>query len=297
MSLTHPDIRPVSPADLRARAEAAGAHLPALMLSAERLATQVAPGAHGLRRAGPGEDFWQYRPASDSDGVRAIDWRRSGRSDQQFVRDREAQTAQTAAIWVSAGQGMNFAGAPERPTKSDRARLLALALAMLLLRGGEKVGLLGQPARAGRAQAERMAEALFAAPLSPVEGDTAPAGALRPQSRVVLIGDFLTDPAWLEGFLAHAAGMGVAGVVVQLLDPDEESFPYQGSVLFRSASGEMRHDSRDAGGLRGQYLARLAERRDWLRGRAEQAGWQFGHVSTGAAPGDALSWLWRVLGG
>ncbi|MFN3275542.1 MAG: DUF58 domain-containing protein [Paracoccus sp. (in: a-proteobacteria)] len=288
--------RPETPDDLRARAEAAGGHLPALILSAERLAAQVAPGAHGLRRAGPGEDFWQYRPASASDGMRSIDWRRSGRSDQQFVRDREAQTAQTAAIWVSGGQGMGFAGAPDRPQKSDRARLLALALAMLLLRGGEKVGLLGQPARAGRTQAERLAEALHGAPLEPGE-DAAPVAALRPQSRVVLIGDFLTDPDWLAAFLAHAAGMGVSGVVLQLLDPDEENFPYQGAVLFRSPSGTLSHDSRDAGGLRAAYLARLAERRDWLRARCDGAGWQFGHASTGAAPGVALAWLWRVLGG
>ena len=200
----------------------------------------IAPGAHGLRRSGPGEDFWQYRPAAQGDSARAIDWRRSARSDAQFVRDREAQTAQAVGLWISAGQGMGYSGAPDRPAKADRAHLLALALAMVLLRGGEKVGLLGQPARAGRVQADRL---------------------------------------------------------MQVLDPDEEAFPWSGAVLFRSLSGAVRHDSRDAGGLRDAYLARLAERRDWLRHRAMGAGWQFGHHSTGHPPATALSWLYQVLAG
>lgn len=287
---------PSGPEDLRARADAAGGHLPALILAADRLAAQVVPGAHGLRRAGPGEEFWQYRPAGSGDGIRAIDWRRSGRSDQQFVRDREAQTAQAAAIWISAGQGMGFAGGPDRPSKSDQGRLLGLALAMLMLRGGERVGMLGGAARSGRIQVEKLAEELHARPL--LAGDDTPqAEAIRPNSRVILIGDFLESVDWVQPFLSRAAGMGVRGVMLQLLDPDEEVFPYQGAVLFTSPSGGMRHGSRDAEGLRAQYLARLAARRDGLRAACQAAGWQFGHGTTGADPAVHLAWLWRILGG
>ncbi|MCG6112635.1 MAG: DUF58 domain-containing protein [Paracoccus sp.] len=281
----------VTPTDLRARAEAAAGHLPGLILSAERLAALVAPGAHGLRRAGPGEDFWQYRPAGVGDGARNIDWRRSGRSDTQFVRDREAQTAQSAALWLSRGPGMNFTGGPDRPTKAARGQVLALALGMLMLRGGEKVGLLGQPARAGRIQADRLAEAL--AMPAPDAGD-APAPALRPNLRVVILSDFLTDPAWVATLLAQAAGLGVTGLMIQILDPDEAHFPYDGAVEFRS--GTLRHDSRDAGGLRSAYLARLAERQGWLSEQAQRAGWGFGTHLTDADPAQALSWAWQALG-
>ncbi|TJZ82399.1 DUF58 domain-containing protein [Paracoccus hibiscisoli] len=289
MSVSPTDLR--GPSDLRARAEAAAGHLPGLILSAERLAALVAPGAHGLRRAGPGEDFWQYRPAGVGDGARSIDWRRSGRSDTQFVRDREAQTAQSAAIWLSRGAGMDFTGGPDRPTKAARGQVLALALGMLMLRGGEKVGLLGQPARAGRIQADRLAEAL--ATPAPDAGD-APAPALRPNLRVVILSDFLTDPAWVAALLAQAAGLGVTGLMIQILDPDEAHFPYDGAVEFRS--GSLRHDSRDAGGLRAAYLARLAERQAWLSEQAQRAGWGFGTHLTDADPAQALSWAWQALG-
>lgn len=281
----------LSPVDLRARAEAASGHLPGLILSAERLAAMVAPGAHGLRRAGPGEDFWQYRPATEGDTARSIDWRRSARSDAQFVRDREAQTAQSAAIWLSREPGMDFTGGGDRPAKSERGRLLALAVGMLMLRGGEKVALLGQPPRAGRLQAERLAEGL----VMPAH-DAAPAAGLRPQMRVVVLADFLTDTSWVRALLAQAAGLGTTGVLLQILDPDEATFPYEGAVEFRAPGGGTRHDSRDAGGLRRAYLQRLAERRDWLAAQVAQAGWQFGRHLTDADPAEALGWLWQVLG-
>ena len=179
---------------LRAGAEAASAALPALMLSAERLAASLTAGAHGQRRAGTGEDFWQYRPATQGDTARSIDWRRSARSDGQFVRDREAQVAQSAVLWVSAAAGMDFSGGADRPAKRDRAALLALALALGLLAGGERVALAGQPPRPGRMQADRIAEALVARAPLPADEDTPPAEALRPGQRIVLIDDFLGDP-------------------------------------------------------------------------------------------------------
>ncbi|WP_134682189.1 DUF58 domain-containing protein [Paracoccus ravus] len=286
-----------SAADLRARAEAASAGLPALMLSAERLAASLTSGLHGRRRAGIGEDFWQYRPAGPGDSARSIDWRRSARSDGQFVRDREAEIAQSAVIWVSAAAGMGFSGHAARPSKGARAEVLALALAMALLQGDERVGLAGEPARAGRMQGERIAEALVARTPQASDEDIPPAAALRPGQRVILFDDFLGDPEPVLAYLARAAGMGVVGAMLQVLDPDEEAFPYGGAVLFRSVSGALSHDTRDAGGLRAAYLARLAERRELLSRAAMGAGWHFGFHDTAMPPAQALLWLWSVLEG
>ena len=288
---------PQRPIDLRSRAEAAVGALPALVLSAERLAAMIAPGAHGLRRAGPGEDFWQFRPAHAGDTARSIDWRRSARSDAAFVRDREAQTAQSVSIWVSAGRGMDHAGAPGRPTKADRARLLAVALSVLLLRGGEKVALWGDVPRAGRGQAERIAERLLAAPAAATDADAPGFEPLRGGRRLVLIGDFLGDPAPHLALIARASGQGLRGAALQVLDPDEESFPFAGAVLFRSVSGAIRHDTRAAEGLREDYLAALSARRAVLRDGCARAGWQFGHHVTDQPPAQALLWLSQALGG
>lgn len=284
-------------AGLRARAEAVGGGLPALMLSAERLAASLTAGAHGQRRPGSGEDFWQYRPAHDGDSARSIDWRRSARSDGQFVRDREAQVAQSAVLWISAAAGMDYAGGADRPTKRARCDLLALAVALALLAGGERVALAGQPPRPGRVQADRIAEALVARATLPGDDDAPPAEALRPGQRVLLFDDCLGDPAPLLAYLDRAAAMGVRGALLQVLDPDEESFPFDGAVLFRSASGALSHDTRDAGGLRAAYLARLAERRELMGRAALAAGWHFGSHDTATPPATPALWLWSVLEG
>ncbi|KGJ06472.1 hypothetical protein IT41_02190 [Paracoccus halophilus] len=287
----------MTPEQLRASAQAASAGLPALMLSAERLAAALMAGAHGQRRPGRGEDFWQYRPATAGDTMRSIDWRRSARSDGEFVRDREAEVPQSAAIWVSAAAGMDYSGGGNRPAKRQRADLLALALAMALLAGGERVALAGDPPRSGRMQADRLAQSLVARAALEADDDAPPAQALRPGQRVILFDDFLGDPQPALDYLRRAAGLGIRGALLQVLDPDEEGFPWSGAVLFRSASGAVCHDTRDAGGLRAAYLARLAERRKLLADAALNAGWHFGTHDTASAPSQALLWLWTVLEG
>ncbi|MFD1881121.1 DUF58 domain-containing protein [Paracoccus pacificus] len=285
-----------APEALRRDAQSALDGLPALVLAAERLAATVLPGAHGLRRAGAGEDFWQYRAASAGDSLRMIDWRRSARSDAEFVRDRERQTAQAAMLWVSDGLSMDYAGAPDRPSKGSRARTIALALGIALIRGHERVAVLGQgAARPGRSQITRLAHGL-SLPGPGTEDAAPPVTALRPHQRVVLISDFLGDPAPVQAFLAQAAGMGVGGAIVQVLDPDEEVFPFSGAILFQDISGARRHDTRDAAGLRREYLDRLAQRRALLAETARKAGWHFTHHDTAAAPATALMWLYSVLG-
>jgi uncharacterized protein (DUF58 family) len=148
---------------LRAQAQTLAAPLPALLAQAEHLAASVLPGAHGRRRAGHGDEFWQYRAATSSDWGARIDWRRSGRSDQHFVRETEWQAAQAVTLWIDRAQAMAFSGDAKRASKADRARLLGLALAVLLLKGGERVGLLpDMPPRAGRAQLEPLTFAALA---------------------------------------------------------------------------------------------------------------------------------------
>lgn len=284
------------PADtiLRSKAEGAAAALPALLLSAERLAAALGPGAHGLRRAGQGDEFWQYRPALGGDSVRMIDWRRSARSDAQFVREREAQSAQSALLWVGDDPGMAYQGAPDRPGKGDRARLLALAIAIALLRSGEKVALVGQVPRAGRAQADRIAMGLMAG-RGMADASGPPLHALSPGQRVLLIWDFLGDPQPVLDWVARAAAAGVRGALLQVLDPDEESFPFSGALRFHMIGGGARHETRNAAAIRDAYLTRLAERRALLQQACATSGWHFGTHDTAHSPAQALLWIASVM--
>ncbi len=273
---------------LRARAEDLGAGFGALLLAADRLAASALPGAHGERRAGQGEAFWQYRPAMPGDSFGGVDWRRSARSDTLYLREREAQSPRQAVLWVDQGEGMAWASSPGLPQKLDRARLVVLAFGLAALRGGERVGCLGRPAAGGRVQAERLAAGLCEA--APLRAD------LRTGQRLVLASDWLgADLDGLRDMLGRAAQMGLRGAVVQILDPAEAGFPFAGAVDFLDAAGRPAHRTRDAGGLRGAYLDRLAARQAELAALATAAGWQFSHFTTDEPPANALIWLANAL--
>ncbi|WP_151718261.1 DUF58 domain-containing protein [Gemmobacter serpentinus] len=282
-------------ADLRARAGTLGAALPPLLAAADHLASAVTLGDHGRRRAGMGDEFWQYRQAHTGDAARMIDWRRSARGDVQYVREREWQAAQSVSLWVDTSASMRFSGDKMRAPKADRARLLALALSVLLLRGGERVGLTGglTPPRSGRAQAERLALALS-------EDGTADFGkpdatGILPHGRVVLISDFLGDLSGVEAAMGAASDRGARGVILQVLDPAEETFPFDGRTIFESMGGSLRFETLRAGDLRARYLARLEERRARLSDLARASGWHLSSHHTGDAAQPALLWLYRAL--
>jgi uncharacterized protein (DUF58 family) len=282
---------------LRPRAEALAEPLPPLLARARHLAAGVVLGEHGRRRPGLGDAFWQYRDARPGDPARAIDWRRSARSDQHFVQEKEWQAAQAVLFWADRAQAMGFASRPDLPPKADRAALIALATAILLSDGGERVGLAESPfppAR-GNLQLERIAASL-------AEPDAADYGApglahVPRHARAVMLSDFLGALEPVEAALADAAERGVTGALVQVLDPAEEAFPYDGRTIFHSPGGTLTHETRKAGELRERYQERLAARKLRLDVLARHAGWQVHLHHTDQAPAQALLWLYRALEG
>ncbi|MEM9524327.1 MAG: DUF58 domain-containing protein [Pseudomonadota bacterium] len=281
---------------LRRAAEELSAPLPALLAEARRLAAAVIWGDHGQRRAGMGDEFWQYRPATSMDGVRRIDWRRSARTDAHFVRQTERQLAQSVLCWVAEGLSMRFTGDPARPEKGARARLLGLAASILLIRAGERVGLvaLDDRPRTGEAQVMRLAEAMTRS--NGAEDHSVPrAWTISPGSRAVFLSDFMGDLAPIERSLTQAADRGVSGALLQILDPVEEVFPFAGRTLFESMSGAISHETLKASGLRDRYLDRLAARKDRLSRISLQTGWHYTRHRTDAPAQGALLWLYRAL--
>jgi len=209
-----------------ARLEAIGlaGDLPGVLLDAKRLAAS-APGVHGRRRAGQGEAFWQYRDHRAEDGARLVDWRRSARGDRFYVREREREAAQTAWFWIDPDPGFNWSSDAKRPTKLYRARTIALALAILLSRGGERVGVLGQSPRAGARAVDRLAIDL----MQPLREAPAPTN-----SCVIFFSDFYAPVEQWRARLHACASSGATGALVMIADPAEEDFPFHGRTLFQA---------------------------------------------------------------
>ncbi|MEM9707320.1 MAG: DUF58 domain-containing protein [Pseudomonadota bacterium] len=284
------------PLRLRQGAEALAEPFPPLLAAAEHLAASVLLGEHGRRRAGMGDEFWQYRASMPGDERRMVDWRRSARSDAQFVREKEWQAAQSVMIWVDPAKSMGFSSSDKLSPKGEVARTLALAAAVLLIRAGERVGLtsLVAPPRSGQLQLLRLATALSED--SDDEYGRPELRGILHHARAIFVSDFLGDLAPVETALTKAADRDVKGAILHVLDPAEEAFPFDGRTIFESMGGSISHETLKAGDLRDRYLNRLAKRKGRLKDLAQATGWQY-HLHHTDQPGTgALLWLHGALG-
>ena len=114
---------------------------------------------------------------------------------------------------------------------------------------------------------------------------------------VIVLSDFLGDPEPVETAMMAAADRGVRGLLLQVLDPAEEEFPYQGRTIFESMQGSLHHETQSAGDLRDRYLQRLAERKDRLSQLSAAMGWQYHCHHTGQPAQSALLWAYMALEG
>ncbi|MCV6594511.1 MAG: DUF58 domain-containing protein [Silicimonas sp.] len=282
---------------LRRDAEALAAALPPLLAAAEHLAASVMLGEHGRRRSGQGDEFWQYRPSHAGDEARMVDWRRSARAeDALFVREKEWQAAQSVMLWLDTGRSMDFASRQDLPEKGLVARRLALALAILLIRGGERVGLAhaGLPPRTGKVQLMRITASMAYGEGEPDYAAPTLTGAPA-QSRAVLVSDFLGDMSEVKKAMTRASDRGIDGVLMQVLDPQEEAFPFDGRTIFESVGGTLTHETLKAGDLRDRYLDRLAARKAELKDLARATGWQYHLHHTDKPASGALMWIYGAL--
>lgn len=273
--------------------------MPELVMEADRIASTVAHGIHGRRRAGTGETFWQYRPYQAGEGAQLVDWRRSAASDHLFVREREWEAAHTLYLWPDLSPSMSFKSHLAPISKRDRVLVLMLASAELIVRGGERVAYLGrtQPS-ANRNTATRIAEAIIAA----TNGDALqksrpPKAVLNRFSGLIMFSDFLAPPQAIRERLEMYAASGVGGHLVQVLDPAEETLPYQGRTEFFSASGRERWVADRVEALRPRYKARFEAHRAEVAEIARRFGWSFlVHHTDRPASEPLLSLLMRLEG-
>lgn len=273
--------------------------MPSLLIEAKRVAQTVEFGIHGRRRAGPGETFWQFRHYGANDAAPLIDWRRSAGSDHLYVREREWEAAHTVWLWLDMSPSMTFRSKLSPFTKLERALVLALASAELLVQGGERIGVPGLLApTAQRAAMQKLAIAFANAGQSGAEAASAPPRVtLKRFSGAIFFSDFLEPVETVKAAVEHYAGQGVRGHLVQILDPAEETLPYEGRVEFSASEGGMRFLADRVEELRGEYRKRLIAHREALINMTRRLEWTYHLHHTDHPAGEALLALYASLSG
>ena len=276
---------------LQHEADGLSAGLPPLMVEADHLAASVSLGVHGRRRAGMGESFWQFRRYASHDSSAAIDWRQSAKSQHIFVREREWEAAQTVWFWRDASANMAFKSGAV--SKRARADLLLMALASLLVRGGERVGFVGMdgaPA-SSRLALTRIGRALYA------KGDSAlpPRAPFARGNQLEWFSEFL-DTSALEA-MKDFSRRGMSGHLVRIVDPAEEEFPYNGRTRFESPLGESDEIFGRAERVRAAYRTRFSAHGEQVADAALRLGWTCTTHRTDHAPQSSLIALHAAIGG
>ena len=245
-------------------------------------------GPHPRRRAGQGSEFWQYRPLEPGEAVDRVDWRRSGRSDSLYVRTHERELPARLALWADPAPSMDYASQARAPTKRERALVMAAALALAAEEGGEACAALSaaRPAKARQVLEQLRAEpsgALHSAPLAP--GDT-----------VLIFSDFL-EPDRLSA-IAPLATQGAGGMVVQVADPAEADFPFEGRMELVDVTPEAEARLIDASvDTRARYLEAWSRHVNAVEGAARAAGWHYLLYRTDAPMEETLAHIAALIGG
>jgi uncharacterized protein (DUF58 family) len=262
---------------LKAEASALAGDLGTLSTRA-RAASAAHIGSAGRKRSGTGENFWQYRRHMAEDGAHRVDWRRSAREENLFVRETELETARTFLFWVDPSAAFNWSSDEKLVTKADRALVIAMALAGALSRSGERCGALGggrgaisgakAPARVG----EDLRDMTPETPFPSIPRDTA---------AVVIASDFYQPLDLWRARLTPLAAKSRDGALLQVADPVEEAYPFDGRVrFFRPGEPRERLIGR-AQSIRDGYLERFAQRRRDMTDLAAELGWRFvSHVTS-----------------
>jgi uncharacterized protein (DUF58 family) len=210
-------------------------------------------GLHRSPRKGFSVEFADFRPYQPGDDLRYVDWKIAARADRWVVKQYEEETNLRATIVLDVSRSMDWRGAPaeQRLTKRAYSEQLAAALALLLLRQRDAVGLIrfddavrtSIPPRARSGQWRRLVAALAdqgngrASDLAAALGQAARLVTRR--GMVILISDLLVD---VEAAVPALRGLRAAGhdvTVLHIMDPAERDFTLAGEARYTDPESEL----------------------------------------------------------
>ena len=224
---------------MRLKAEELSNKIPSLYVKADRIANTIWEGMHNRNKDGLGDNFWQFRKYEYGDPAHLIDWKKTAKSNETFIQEKELQTLQNFVIWRDTSKSMNFRSSESIDTKLYRANLFTLALTIILSKSGENIvlnGLKSKLLKGGNAVNfvsnqinEKVTDSYKSSPNI---------NEIKNNSDVILIGDFLNNINETEKTIKELSNRGINGIIIQILDPAERFFPYKGRINFNGLEGE-----------------------------------------------------------
>jgi uncharacterized protein (DUF58 family) len=208
-------------------------------------------GLHKSPYHGFSVEFTEHRPYMPGDEIKHIDWKAFAKTDRYYIKQFEEETNLKTYLVVDASRSMGFSSGG-RLTKSQYASYVAAALAYLMIQQRDAVGLTVYDEVVRLFLQPRATPLFLRTLLAELEGlrtarGTGTAGSLnevaeriKRRGLVVVISDLFDDPAKVSTALKHFRSRGHEVIVMQVLDPLERSFAFEGEAMFKDM--ETRED-------------------------------------------------------
>lgn len=264
-------------------------------------------GLHRSPRKGFSVEFAEHRPYMPGDDLRYLDWRIAARADRWLVKQFEEETNARAVLVLDTSRSMQWTGDPARLTKLAYAERLIAAIALLLLRQRDAVGLVRFDAglrnvirpRAQRAQWTRLIAALNepgGGEASDVAGAMMQAGRIvRRPGFVVVVSDLLVDTTPVADAARTLRARGHEVLMVQVMDPLERDFPEAGEARYRDPESHLEVPAAPSD-VRAAYQETVREALEEWRSALGRAGARYALAMTDEPFGKALRHLVGVNG-
>ena len=224
---------------MRLKAEELSNKIPSLYVKADRIANTIWEGMHNRNKDGLGDNFWQFRKYEYGDPAHLIDWKKTAKSNETFIQEKELQTLQNFVIWRDTSKSMNFRSSESIDTKLYRANLFTLALTIILSKSGENIVLNGLKTELLKgSNAVNFVSNQINEKVTDSFKSSPNINEIKNNSDVILIGDFLNNINETEKTIKELSNRGINGIIIQILDPAERFFPYKGRINFNGLEGE-----------------------------------------------------------
>lgn len=213
-------------------------------------------GLHKSPYHGFSVEFAEHRQYMPGDEIRRIDWKVYGKTDRYYIKQYEEETNLKSYIVLDASESMSFSSSPHgsgvRLTKSAYASYIAASLAYLMVQQRDAVGLMTYddavrsviPPHATKAHLRRiLLELEHLTPSNKTKTGFALhrlAERMTRRGLVIVLSDLLDDPAQVLTALKHFRHNHHEVLVMQILDPFEQSFAFGGDAIFKDVeTGEQ----------------------------------------------------------
>jgi uncharacterized protein (DUF58 family) len=276
--------------------------LEGLELQARLIVEGYLSGAHRSPYHGFSVEFAEHREYVPGDDLRYVDWKVFGKTDRVYLKQFDEETNFSGTILFDASESMTYRGPRAAVDKLEFARWIAAALAYLIVRQHDAVGLatfdrgLREFLRpAGVASRFREVCRLLEQATGRGESAIGPllqeiAERLTRRGVVIVISDFFEDFTALERGLRHLAFRRHDVLLLQTLDPAELEFPFQEPTRFRGLEAWpiLATDPRS---IRAAYLQEFQQHQGKLKGLARELRFDYAVLRTDQPPTPALAAL------